>query len=233
MLRKDIPGLIVRGGYGLTDRQIRVRATNGTTDRAGDIVVPRGCVSANRSVPVLTDHVAQIENLIARANIVVTDSEVDAIVTFMPAGLSEKSDDVCAKYKAGVGTDVSIGFRPIEFEPIRGGLKYTKWELLEISLVVVGCNPDAVVTGKRFHKAGRVLSGANASKLQQAHDAAESCRALVADVLGGAGGDTDEAKAKRLRQIEILALGAPPPMSRSERMALVREIDFAFLKRCP
>lgn len=43
---------------------------------------------------------------------------------------------------------VSIGFKPIEAEPIQGsyGTRFKKWELLELSLVGVPANPDAVIT---------------------------------------------------------------------------------------
>lgn len=41
---------------------------------------------------------------------------------------------------------VSIGFRPIEYEPIKeGGVRYKSWEMLELSLVGVPANPDATI----------------------------------------------------------------------------------------
>lgn len=43
---------------------------------------------------------------------------------------------------------VSIGFRSLESEPIAGtyGTRYKKWEILELSLVGVPANPEALVT---------------------------------------------------------------------------------------
>lgn len=43
---------------------------------------------------------------------------------------------------------VSIGFRSLESEPIPGtyGTRFKKWEMLELSLVGVPANPDAVIT---------------------------------------------------------------------------------------
>jgi uncharacterized protein len=43
---------------------------------------------------------------------------------------------------------VSIGFRAIEAEPIAGsyGTRFKRWEMLELSLVGVPANPDAVIT---------------------------------------------------------------------------------------
>lgn len=41
---------------------------------------------------------------------------------------------------------VSIGFRPIDYEPIKGGgVRYKSWEMLELSLVGVPANPDATI----------------------------------------------------------------------------------------
>lgn len=44
----------------------------------------------------------------------------------------------------------SIGFNPIKYEPNdQGGYDYTMWELLELSLVAVPCNPNAIQNAYR------------------------------------------------------------------------------------
>jgi hypothetical protein len=51
---------------------------------------------------------------------------------------------------------VSIGFQPIESEPLAGGgRKFTKWELLEISLVAVPANSEALVIARSFAGRGK------------------------------------------------------------------------------
>jgi hypothetical protein len=219
----------------LTDRQVRVIANSGLSDRDNEVFVPSGCNFKNYLLnPVVQaehDRTKTVGNFAPEIK-----GNLQGVITFAPAGISALADEYCAMYKAGVRRAVSIGARIIKGEPTSdGGYRFTEWELVELSCVAVPCDPGAVVIGRSaYEKSGRVLSGTNATKLQQAHDAAESCRSLVADVLDGAGGgDTDDAKAMRRRQIKILELAAPPPMSRSERMAMVRELDIWCLRNAP
>ena len=70
--------------------------------------------------------------------------------------------------KSGVVGAVSVGFRPIASEPIRGGiggLRYTEWALLELSCVSVPCDPDALVIARSLGKSGRVLNAQNAASV--------------------------------------------------------------------
>ena len=138
----------------LGPRQIRVRASSETKDRVGDVLVAKGCVTRGGSVPVLLDHRAEIGSIVGRAEIKVLGDEVVALVTFLPEGQNEKADDCCAKYKAGFATDVSVGFDPVDYQLKSDGVLYEKWELLELSCVVAGCNPEAVVTGKALKSDG-------------------------------------------------------------------------------
>jgi HK97 family phage prohead protease len=143
--RKFLPAAVVTG-EALGDRQIRVIASTPTSDRARDIMVPKGCViDAYRANPVfLADHDAT--KPIGRATITIGDDQVTALVDFAPAGVSAKADEYCGLAKAGVLNAVSIGFRAIEWEPLKnGGIKYTRWELMELSMVAVPCNPEALV----------------------------------------------------------------------------------------
>lgn len=207
-------------------------ATREVVDYADDIVVVSGMESRDADVVLLANH--DTTKPIGRARLSASGNEVKAYITFAPEGTTETADEYRKLCKAGVLTDLSIGFNPIERQAINGGgWRYTKWQCMEVSLVAVGCNPAAVIV-QRSQKSGRVLAGANATKLQQAMTLQKACRALVADVLGGAGtSDTDEAKAKRFRDLDFVKVSAPAPLTRSERMAVAREIDLAGLKRCP
>ena len=77
---------------------------------------------------------------------------------------------VRALAKAGVLSAVSVGFRPIDAEPIKNGrgVLWKAWELLELSLVAVPSNPNAVVMERAFGKDGRVLAGQHADALLRA-----------------------------------------------------------------
>jgi HK97 family phage prohead protease len=140
----------------LGDRQIRVVANSGKSDRVQDVLVAMGCKLDNylSNNIVLADHNAQcpIGNFAPE----IKDDRVEGIITFAPAGASSKADEYCALYKAGVMKTVSVGFREIAGEPIKGGgWLYKEWELMELSCVAVPCDPGAVVTARSLPEAGR------------------------------------------------------------------------------
>lgn len=190
-MRMRFFGRIETKASGLGPRQIRVIASTGQVDRAGDIVVPRGIVlTGYRENPVvLRDH--DPSRPVGMASIQVTDAAVLATVTFAPAGASEIADETCALAKAGVLRGVSIGFNPIRSSPIRGGgVQYIEWELLEISLVSVPANAGAVVVERSMRrKAGRSISAANTEKLCAARDRLDEAADHLDDVIGDADGD--------------------------------------------
>lgn len=145
---RHLPAKITKSAA-LSPRQIQVRASTGAVDRVGDVLTPTGCIVRGGKTKVLADHDARLESIIGDAVVAVSNAAVDALITFLPEGINPKADLACALYKNGFGSDVSVGFDPIETEPIRGGgFKFTSWELLEISCVVTGCNPDAQVLSK-------------------------------------------------------------------------------------
>jgi HK97 family phage prohead protease len=159
--RKFAPAALVLDET-LGPRQIRIRASTPTPDRAGDVMVPKGCQAKGYAANpiILADH--NPTQPIGRATLSVTAEAVDALVDFAPAGISAKADEYCGLAKAGILNAASIGFQPIEFEPIKdGGYRYTKWELMEISLVAVPCNPEALVVGRSLENANVDKSDAN------------------------------------------------------------------------
>lgn len=208
-------------------------ATREVIDYADDIVVVSGMQTRNSDVVLLANH--DPTKPIGRARLSTSGNEVKAYLTFAPEGTTDTSDEYRKLCKAGVLTDLSIGFNPIERQAINGGgWRYTKWQCMEVSLVAVGCNPAAVIV-QRAQKSGPVLSGANAAKLQQAHDTAESCRALVADVLGVAEGVDDEAaKAKRFRDLELAKMRLSPGERdyAAARAKRIRDLDLIRMRRC-
>ena len=116
-------------------------------------------------------------------------------MTFAPVGMSARADQYCSLAKAGVLSAVSVGFRAIDVKPLGdGGLLYSKWELLELSLVAVPCDPDALVI-ERGLKSGRVLSGENAVALREAM----KCLSASADAHSQAVGMLEKADKHRAR----------------------------------
>ena len=143
------------------ERQVRVVASDGSIDRMGDVLVPGGVIldEYRRNPIILAQHDPQ--QPIARcASIGVEGSAVVALIEFPPAGTSEKADEYLALLKARVLGAVSVGFLPRAWEPIKGGgLKFTSWELLELSVVSVPANANALVTERALRRAEETASG--------------------------------------------------------------------------
>ena len=84
-------------------------------------------------------------------SIQVKNGRLEALGEFAPEGVSELADEYCALAKSGVIKAVSVGFIPIAHEPLRaGGRRYTSWELIELSLVPVPANPNALVIERSY-----------------------------------------------------------------------------------
>lgn len=146
MQRKYMSGSVVVNDSALGPRQIRVVASDDTEDRAGDILLPEGCVlDEYKENPIyLADH--DPTKPIGTADAVIRNGRVEALVTFAPEGISAKADEYCGLAKAGILRTVSVGFQPVEAEPRKsGGFLYKKWKLLELSMVAIPANPSAKV----------------------------------------------------------------------------------------
>lgn len=136
------------------ERTIRVIASTDSVDMMGDIVVQEGGdLSVYKRNPiVLFSHSPEMPIGTTRA-IGLVDGKLTAEIEFAPAGISHKADEICALTKAGILKSVSIGFDPVEAEPLnpsrpRGPQKYLKWILCEISVVAIPANTEAIVTEK-------------------------------------------------------------------------------------
>lgn len=137
------------------ERQARVICSTGGTDRAGDIVVQEGIdLSAYKMNPIILWGHDTNQPIAKASEIGVVDGKLMATVEFPPVGTSAKADEICALVKAGVVSAVSIGFTPIETEPLdpsnpkKGPQRYVKSELGEFSFVSVPANKDALTVAR-------------------------------------------------------------------------------------
>jgi HK97 family phage prohead protease len=138
----------------LGNDEVEVIMSTGSIARDGHILVPQGArLNSYRANPiVLFQHDANIP--VARASeLRVNGDNITAKITFAPAGVSAKADEVRGLVKSGIINAVSVGFDPIEGEPIDpkrpyGGKRFTDWELLECSWVSVPADTGAVVTAR-------------------------------------------------------------------------------------
>ncbi len=133
----------------LGERQIRVIANSGRSDRAKDVLIAKGCKLDNylHNNIVLADH--DRKEPIGNFAPEIIGESVAGILSFAPKGISVKADTYCGLYKAGVMKSVSVGFNPIEYDVNKdGGCDFKEWELLELSCVAVPCDPGAIVTAR-------------------------------------------------------------------------------------
>ena len=126
-------------------------ASTPSTDRMGDVVEPKGA-TFSLPVPFLWQHnhdkpIGHVE----RAS--VSDKGIKVRIRVEqddePGPLKDLLDLAWRSIKKGLVRGLSIGFRPTEDpEPIKGtyGLRFTAWELLELSAVTVPANAEATIT---------------------------------------------------------------------------------------
>jgi len=148
MIRRTYP---LELGQELGPRQVRVRASTGALGRDGMIVVPAGIdLTHYRKNPVMLWQHDPAAPVARAASLQMDGADLCADVEFAPEGVSPKADEICGLVKAGVVNAVSIGFDPLESEPLdakkpRGGHRIIRSELMEISFVSVPADREAVV----------------------------------------------------------------------------------------
>jgi HK97 family phage major capsid protein/HK97 family phage prohead protease len=125
-------------------------ATTPTTDRAGDIVEPKGA-QFTLPIPLLWQHnssdpVGWITSAKVTALGIEVEGEVAAIAE--PASLKDRLDTAWAMLKAKLVRGLSIGFQPLESSRIEGTFSYRflKWDWLELSAVTIPMNAEASIT---------------------------------------------------------------------------------------
>jgi len=135
-------------------RQVKVICSTGEVDRSGEIVVQAGidtsAYMAAGAGTVLWNH--NPDKPIAKCvEIGPMGADLAALVQFPPLGEDPEADLYYAKIKFGSVSGVSIGFNPVETEPMdkanpkRGPQRYVKSELMEFSFTPVQANRGAIV----------------------------------------------------------------------------------------
>lgn len=130
-------------------RVFRFRITTGSVDRDNDTISPSGWDLSNyiRNPVVLLGHrygdlpVGVCRSIQADATGLTAEIEV------FPSDAHPMGDHVVANIRRGGLRATSVGFRPLEYtiNEDRRGYDFTKQELLEISLVSVPANQDALL----------------------------------------------------------------------------------------
>lgn len=139
-------------------RRVRFVASDETVDRYGDIIRASGWqLDAYRRNPVML-YGHQTDSLpVGRVEpIAVEGTKLIAHAEFLPEGTTAFADSVWALVEHGSLNAVSVGFLPLARQPILDasqnltGFEYTAQELLELSVVPVPANPNALALTKSY-----------------------------------------------------------------------------------
>lgn len=125
-----------------------------TVDRYGDVVVASGWQLANFKLnPIALFNHNSNAPIGTWKNIRVDDRKLKARLVFADEGTSPRIDELRSLARQNILRAASVGFAPIEDEPLSEGrgTRYTKNELLEVSLVSVPANPAALALARSLH----------------------------------------------------------------------------------
>jgi HK97 family phage prohead protease len=130
-------------------------ATTPAADRMEDIVEPLGA-KFKLPIPLLWQHDGKDPvGWVTSAQVTDKGILIDGEIADIPdtGKLKERLAEAWQMIKSGLVRGLSIGFRPIESEPIRGtgGQRFTLWEWLELSAVTIPANLEAsILSVKQF-----------------------------------------------------------------------------------
>ena len=145
-------------------RTIIGMATTPTPDRLEDVVVPEGA-QFTLPMPLLFQHDSrQPIGHVTNAKVSKSGIEIVAKIARMaePGRLKDRLDEAWQSIKAGLVSGLSIGFKPTEFEWIEEskGMRFIKWDWIELSAVTIPANAEATITTIRsIDTAQRAASG--------------------------------------------------------------------------
>jgi len=130
------------------ERLIEGIATTPTADRAGDIVEPLGA-QFKLPLPLLWQHNHDLpigEVYEAKATKEGVRFKAQIFKAAQSETLRQRLDEAYESIKLGLVRAVSIGFRSLEFSRMEeGGLRFLKWEWVELSAVTIPANRDATI----------------------------------------------------------------------------------------
>lgn len=139
-------------------RKAKFVASTDAEDRHGDVVKQDGWdfKSFKKNPVLLWAHrssdfpIGRVSKIKVENNMLMADTE------FVDEGLHDVADKVWSMLKSGFLNAVSVGFRALDYEPRFGkdgdwlGFQFNKQELLELSVVPVPANPQAIQVARSF-----------------------------------------------------------------------------------
>jgi HK97 family phage major capsid protein/HK97 family phage prohead protease len=147
-----------------SDGSLEFVLSDETVDRYGDIIEAAGWVLTNfRKNPIALFGHSSSFPIGTWSNIRVEGKRLIAKLNLAQRGTSARIDELISLVEQGILRAVSVGFRPLDSEPLDenrpyGPQRYKKQELLETSLVSVPANPAALQLAKSLNISDETMS---------------------------------------------------------------------------
>ena len=151
LLRKSSDGSLTQ--HSGAERTFGFIFSDGTVDRHGDTVDPNGWVTDNfvkGGGPLLWAHQYNSPPLGKVTGVETSNGRLRGTVEFTPVGMSAFNDMIFNMTAGGFLNATSVGFAPKDFDynEERGGIDFKSMELLEVSVVPVPANPNALIEAR-------------------------------------------------------------------------------------
>jgi HK97 family phage prohead protease len=188
-------------------RKIRFCFSDSSVDRAGDRIMAAGWKTDNFSAnPVaLWAHDSSQPPIGRASNIAVEGDRLMGDIEFAEASVYPFAETIYQLVKNGFISAVSVGFAPIKYSFVedadrKWGIDYLETELLEISVVPVPCNANALIearaagidTGPLLIWAKSIVGGEVIQSVKDAADAISETDPASGGFLGKCGRKADE-----------------------------------------
>src|SRR5262245_54842569 len=145
----------------LADRRFRFTFSDGSIDRMGDRINPAGWhLDAYRKNPVVLFGHDYTSLPIGRSPWqAIQGGALIGDIEFCPKGINPLADQVAELVGSGWLQTVSVGFRPVKHAASqeRSGIDFHEQELLEVSVVPVPANQNAMLAAKSLPADRRAL----------------------------------------------------------------------------
>lgn len=131
-----------------------------TVDRMGDVIVAGGWQLANfkRNPIALFGH-DQDTPIGVWEDLRVEGAKLMGRLKLAAKGTSQRIDEIISLIEQGILKAVSVGFKPIESEPLgERGIRFKRQELLETSVVSVPANPKALAVAKSMNLSAETIA---------------------------------------------------------------------------